>query len=109
MMERITWKNLVQAPVEWFFVLPGNHRLVSPSIVHINNITTRVSWMKQDLVEWRPVSASLKLPSNDYAHEKGRCNYQERPPGAKQKDWHRQNGEPDRWREGKISNNRHTC
>src|SRR5258708_26219546 len=106
MMERIPWENLVQAPVEWLFVLPGNHRLVSPSIVHINNITTRDSRMKQDLVVWRPVSASLKLPGNDYAHEKDRCNCQECPPGAKQKDWHRQSCEPHKWRQGKIRHNR---
>src|SRR5258708_33325666 len=74
-MERITWEDLVYAPVERFLVLPGNHRLVPSSIVHINDIATWSGGGREEAVVCRPARAAPQSPHHVYSPEENhpRC------------------------------------
>src|SRR5437762_1728872 len=67
--ERVAWEDLIQTAVKGLLVLPGNHRLVTPRVVYIDDIPTRNSRMEQDLVVRRPVGTQLHLPGDGDARQ----------------------------------------
>src|SRR5438876_6646701 len=49
-VERVAGEDLVQAPVERLLILPGDHCLVTTSVIHVDDIATLGSGVEQDLV-----------------------------------------------------------
>ena len=108
MLKRAAREDIVHKLVERFFILPGNHRLVTTGVIHVDDISGWLGGIKHDFVVRGPVGATTESPCNDYSHKKGQSNQRDCHSGTQQHDRYAQKSKPDKRWQRKESDNGET-
>ena len=108
MMERIAREKFVYKLVERFFILPGNHRLVTTGVIHVYDIPCWPGGVEHYFVVRGPICATTKLPGDNYTHKKSYSDECDCLSGTEQHDANTQKSEPDKWWKRKESNDGET-
>src|SRR5215831_2738059 len=108
MMERIAREKIVYKLVERFFILPGDHRLVTTGVIHVYNIPGWLGGIEHYFVVRGPIGATTKSPGDDHTHKESDSDERDCFSGTEQHDGNAQKSEPDKRWPGKESNDGET-
>ena len=94
-MDRIAREKFVYKLVKRFFILPGNHRLVTTGVIHVYDIPGWPGGVEHYFVVRGPIGTTTKSPGDNYNHKKSYSDECDCLSGTEQHDGNTQKSEPD--------------